>query len=75
MSDFKILNKEKYEKVKMALKLVPEKERKIFILYYSKELKLAEISSILRIPISTVHKIKEKAIKNIKEILKVKDKS
>lgn len=71
LSDFKILKKEKYDKIKKALKLISEKERKIIILYYIKDLKLAEISSILKMPISTVHKTKDKAIERIKTILNV----
>ena len=62
---------QKYDKIKKALKLISEKERKIIILYYIKDLKLAEISSILKMPISTVHKTKDKAIERIKKILNV----
>lgn len=63
-----------YGQVKKAIKHISAKERKVIFLYFIKELKLAEISSLLKIPISTVHKIKEKAIKDIKRILGIKEK-
>ena len=55
-----------YDLIKKAIKLISTKERKIILLYFIHDLKLAEISSRLKIPISTVHKTKEKAIKDIK---------
>lgn len=58
-----------YDLIKKAIKLISTKERKIILLYFIHDLKLAEISSRLKIPISTVHKTKEKAIKDIKRIL------
>lgn len=73
LSDFNVLKKEKYDRIRKALKFITEKERKIIILYYIRELKLTEIGALLRMPTSTVHKTKDKAIKRIKEILNIHD--
>ena len=71
--DATALKKEKYDRIRKALKFITEKERKIIILYYIRELKLTEIGALLRMPTSTVHKTKDKAIKRIKEILNIHD--
>jgi len=70
----KIEQKEQYQQIIKAVKLLPEKYRKVFILQYSGDLTYGQIAEILGIPVTTVQIRLVRARRMIYDRLKGKDK-
>lgn len=66
----KMEKNETQEKVRTALKMLPEKYQKIVGLYYFKDLSYKEIGKKLRLPVNTVRTHLRRAKLQLKELLK-----
>jgi hypothetical protein len=65
----KVSKDELNEKLKEALEILTEKEKKVILLYYYEELTLKEISKVLGVSESRVSQLHTKALKKMREIM------
>ncbi|HUR95372.1 MAG TPA: sigma-70 family RNA polymerase sigma factor [Gemmatimonadales bacterium] len=69
LPDYELLREERRAQVRLALKVLPERERRVLALYFFEELTLREIGVALGVTESRVSQLRQRALGRLREAL------